>query len=56
MVRAALTSQLELIELNEIKEFHGILKMSAAKRNAIRTEPGASGIYGPKIYEPQQGT
>lgn len=37
MVRAALTSQLELIELNEIKEFHAELKMSPAKRNVIRT-------------------
>lgn len=31
-----LTSQVELIELNEIKEFHAEMKMLATKRDSIR--------------------
>lgn len=33
---AALTSQLELIELNKIKEFHAEMKMSATKRDSLQ--------------------
>lgn len=63
LLDAALTSQLELIELNEIKEFHAEMKMLATKSET--TSPMESwehsfrlwsspGIYGAKIYEPQQ--
>ncbi|KAL7728708.1 hypothetical protein ACLKA6_004081 [Drosophila palustris] len=55
----ALTSQLELIELNEIKEFHAETNEDVAgqarRLSWGHSFCGAPGIYGSKIYEPQQG-